>query len=161
MNQHLSPQQIDESLIGERTAEVESHLRVCQACADEVEQAAGSLTLFGGAVRNWGSEQMEGLRAPRMPATAPLSRMNCAIGASAAACASDQMPRSCAVMPASAATAAASVNTSAAPPTAKRPSCTRCQGSASPSVAQEYWHIGDTSTRCLSCTERRVKGSKS
>ena len=62
MNQHLSEQQIDEWLIGQRPAEVEGHLRSCQSCADEVERVAGPLTLFGGAVRSWGEEQMGSAR---------------------------------------------------------------------------------------------------
>ena len=58
MNRHLSLQQIDAWIIGERAAEVEGHLRSCRACADEVERVAGPLAMFGGAVRSWGQEQM-------------------------------------------------------------------------------------------------------
>ena len=64
---HLSPQQIDEWVIGERRAEVDGHLQSCRLCADEVARAAGPLAMFGGAVRSWGEEQMAPLR-PWAPA---------------------------------------------------------------------------------------------
>lgn len=57
MSEHLSAQQIDEWVVGERTREAEEHLRQCKVCADEVERVAVPLKLFGSAVRSW-SEQM-------------------------------------------------------------------------------------------------------
>jgi len=67
MNQHLSLQQIDEWVIGERKPDVEAHLQACQTCADEVARIGGPLTLFRGAVRNWSEEQMGPVR-PWVPA---------------------------------------------------------------------------------------------
>jgi len=72
MKQHLSPEQIDGWIIGERTAEVEDHLQSCSACADEVARVAGPLTLFGSAVRSWGEERMGPMRVSRMAASAPV-----------------------------------------------------------------------------------------
>ena len=66
MNQHLSPQQIDEWVLNpfdtQRPAEVEEHLRSCPACAGEAARVAEPLTLFSGAVRSWGEEQMGPVR---------------------------------------------------------------------------------------------------
>ena len=50
-----------------------------------------------------------------------------------------------------------SAKTIAAPPTARAPRWTRCQSPTVPSVA-EYCAMGDTTTRFLSVTPRRVKG---
>ena len=60
----------------------------------------------------------------------------------------------------SAVTAIASVSTSDAPPTARLPRWTTCQSFANPS-ADEYSHIGETTTRLRSVTSRRRKGEKS
>ncbi len=84
MSQHLSQQQIDNWVIGERSPDVERHLESCQTCAGEVERIAGLLTLFGGAVRSWGQEQMPPMRVSRVTAVttgAPLRwwRMGLAI----------------------------------------------------------------------------------
>src|SRR5947208_2949319 len=68
------------------------------------------------------------------------------------------MPRSCGLMRPSGTTAVASVNTSAAPPTARLPRWTRCQSVEKPSTL-EYWHIGETTRRLASVTERRASGS--
>jgi CheY-like chemotaxis protein len=56
-------------------------------------------------------------------------------------------------------TAVASVRTSAAPPTARLPRCTRCQSFEKPSTL-EYSHIGETTMRLASVSDRMVKGSK-
>ncbi len=53
-----------------------------------------------------------------------------------------------------------SQNTSPKPPTAKRPSCTMCQSSAMPSVA-EYWHSGGTAARLGMVRPRSVSGENS
>lgn len=58
MTEHLSQKQIDRWLIGDRTAEVESHLNCCQVCAAEIGRMNESLALFGSAVRSWGEQQM-------------------------------------------------------------------------------------------------------
>ena len=55
------------------------------------------------------------------------------------------------------ATAVASTITSATPPAARLPKCTRCQSSASPSLAM-YWHMGDIAIRLRSVTPRIVSG---
>ena len=88
---------------------------------------------------------MEALRpawASWMPGTAPCSPMKRAIGAKAAAWASDQMPLSSGLIRPSGLTALASTMTSPAPPTARLPRWTRCQSVGSPSRL-EYWHMGD------------------
>src|ERR1700704_349185 len=69
------------------------------------------------------------------------------------------MPRSCGLIRPSAVTADASVMTSAAPPTARVPRCTKCQSFEKPSTL-EYWHIGETTMRLASVSERRGSGSK-
>jgi hypothetical protein len=53
VSEHLSAGQLEGWLIGERTREVEDHLRTCQSCAAELGQSAAQLTWFAGAVRNW------------------------------------------------------------------------------------------------------------
>src|SRR5262252_7335170 len=57
------------------------------------------------------------------------------------------------------ATAVASVITSAAPPTARLPRWTRCQSLENPSTL-EYSHIGETTMRLESVSERKAIGSK-
>src|SRR2546422_7331670 len=56
-------------------------------------------------------------------------------------------------MRASGSTAVASTITRAAPPTARLPRWTKCQSFAWPST-QEYWHIGETTTRLRRVTSR-------
>jgi hypothetical protein len=56
MNGHLSSQQIDGWLIGERTREVETHMRVCGVCFARVRESKEPLERFSGAVRNWAVE---------------------------------------------------------------------------------------------------------
>jgi hypothetical protein len=51
---HLSSDQISAWVMGERTAEAESHVGECPACAAEVEQFGSALAQFRGAVRDWG-----------------------------------------------------------------------------------------------------------
>jgi hypothetical protein len=58
VNQHLSQQQIDEWLMGNRPAEVESHLRSCEVCEDALARVSEPLTMFGAAVRSWSEEHM-------------------------------------------------------------------------------------------------------
>jgi hypothetical protein len=58
MNAHLSQQQMDDWLIGDRPAEEESHLSSCAGCMKEVARMSDSLALFGAAVRSYGQEQM-------------------------------------------------------------------------------------------------------
>lgn len=58
MSEHLSPQQIEEWLIGQRTPQAEEHLRLCRVCAGKVESAAQPLRLFGSAMRSWSDEVM-------------------------------------------------------------------------------------------------------
>src|SRR6478752_5538113 len=69
------------------------------------------------------------------------------------------MPRSCGLMRPSGVTALASVITSAAPPTARVPRWTKCQSFENPSTL-EYWHIGDTTMRLASVSERSGSGSR-
>lgn len=69
MNRHLSPEQIDSWLVGERLPEVEGHLQTCGACADEVARMAEPLAMFGAAVRSWGEEQMGPVPVPRAAST--------------------------------------------------------------------------------------------
>jgi hypothetical protein len=71
VNQHLSEEQLMEWLASPSNAEVEGHLQVCQACAERVARAAEPLTLFRGAVRSWGEEQIGPVRATWQPAATP------------------------------------------------------------------------------------------
>src|SRR5579872_3239148 len=73
-------------------------------------------------------------------------------------CSSFQMPRSWGEIRPRASTAAASVKISAAPPTARLPKCTKCQSFAKPS-SDEYWHIGETTSRFFSVISRILYGS--
>src|SRR5260221_7510034 len=57
----------------------------------------------------------------------------------------------------SASTAAASVKINPAPPMAIFPRWTKCQSLAKPSC-DEYWHIGEMTTRFFRVTPRRVIG---
>jgi hypothetical protein len=79
VNQHLSDQEIDGWVIGERSPRVEIHLQSCQDCAVRVAQAAEPLTLFRGAVRSWGEEQMNPLPAVRLHAPATRWRWQIAL----------------------------------------------------------------------------------
>lgn len=75
MNQHLSQQQIDEWLVNrdnaQRPDDVAAHLRSCPECSGELSRTAEALTLFGGAVRSWGEDQMR-LRPARATWTVPV-----------------------------------------------------------------------------------------
>src|SRR5207237_4501854 len=75
------------------------------------------------------------------------------------ACASDHRPASHGEILPSGETPVASCMTSAAPPIARLPRCTRCQSVGNPSTL-EYWHIGETKTRFLKVSSRRVRGEK-
>lgn len=70
MTKHLSQEQIDGWLIGDRLAEVVSHLDSCQACAGQLSRVSESLALFGSAVRTWGQDQMGAPRAPQLSSPA-------------------------------------------------------------------------------------------
>ncbi len=65
MSQHLSSEQIDAWVIGERMPEVSRHLETCAACAGEVGRITGALNLFESAVRSWAQEQPASLRVLR------------------------------------------------------------------------------------------------
>jgi hypothetical protein len=56
MSGHLSSQQIEEWVIGERTRLMEEHVLACQSCAEEVQRVVGSMQLFREAVREWSAE---------------------------------------------------------------------------------------------------------
>jgi len=75
----------------------------------------------------------------------------------AVTCSGLYMPVQPGLMRPSRLTSVISVMTSPAPPTARLPRCTRCQSPGVPSSA-EYWHIGDTTTRLASTSERRRNG---
>jgi anti-sigma factor RsiW len=70
LSRHLSQEEIDGWLIGDRPAEVESHLTSCEDCAEKVAGMGDSLALFGSAVRSWGQEQMGSTRVFARPAIA-------------------------------------------------------------------------------------------
>ena len=55
MNGHLSSQQIEEWLIGERPGDIAAHIDQCPACSLEVRRAMEPLALFADAVRTWGA----------------------------------------------------------------------------------------------------------
>ena len=94
-----------------------------------------------------------------MPGTAPPASIRRAIRPQASAWASFQIPVSRGEIRPSRTTAVASVKTSDAPPTARLPRCTSCQLFGIPS-SEEYWHIGETTIRFRSVTERCVNGVK-
>lgn len=74
-------------------------------------------------------------------------------------CSSFQMPASSGEMRPLACTAVASCIISAAPPSANWPRCTRWKSCRKPSV-HEYMHMGDTTMRFFSVSERMVRGWK-
>jgi hypothetical protein len=53
---HLSAEEVDGYVMGERNREVEEHLRDCRVCADEVQRVTEPFQLFGSAVRSLGEE---------------------------------------------------------------------------------------------------------
>ena len=57
MSRHLSSQQIDSWMAGDRPRDVERHLRDCAICDAEVREIESQLTLLRGAVRSWGVEE--------------------------------------------------------------------------------------------------------
>ena len=69
MNRHLTSDQIDGWLAGDRSPDVERHLHLCNACADELSRSTETLALFRGAVRSWSADQSKELtgqaRGPR------------------------------------------------------------------------------------------------
>src|SRR3982750_2806213 len=69
------------------------------------------------------------------------------------------MPAHPYVLRARSSTAVSSQNTIAAPPSANLPRCTRCQ-SVGPPSSDEYWHIGDTTTRLRAVRPRGGRGKK-
>ena len=85
--------------------------------------------------------------------------MNRAIGVHAFACAGDHIPASHGVMRPSGVTALASTKTIAAPPTARLPRCTKCHSFGMPS-SDEYWHMGETTMRLRSVSDRTWNGVK-
>jgi hypothetical protein len=74
MNRHLSPQQIEEWVVGERSPEMQAHVQSCAVCAEELARASEPLALFGTAVRNWGDQQRGPLRASWKSAQPPVWR---------------------------------------------------------------------------------------
>jgi anti-sigma factor RsiW len=58
MNRHLSPEQISEWMIGQKTPELEEHLGRCPQCAAEVDKIQAPLAMFRGAVREWSGHQV-------------------------------------------------------------------------------------------------------
>jgi hypothetical protein len=68
MKGHLSSQEIEGWIIGERTWEVETHVRACETCSARVRDFEGPLELFGGTVRNWATQ------VDRMPVAAHFQR---------------------------------------------------------------------------------------
>ena len=75
-----------------------------------------------------------------MAGTAPCASTNAAMRTSASRCVSFHRPRHHGVIRPRGSTCVASVNTSPAPPVARLPRCTKCQSSATPSVARVLAH---------------------
>ena len=57
MNQHLSSEQIDKWVAGDRTAAAEQHARECTECRAKLAEFEGALALFRGAVHDWSEQQ--------------------------------------------------------------------------------------------------------
>jgi hypothetical protein len=53
MNSHLSPEEISQWILGDRTAERAQHMRECTACSLEVERLESALQEFRSAVHGW------------------------------------------------------------------------------------------------------------
>ncbi len=86
--------------------------------------------------------------------------MNDTIGAHARACSSDHSPVSWGLIRPSGTTEVASAITSAAPPRARPPRWTRCQGVGTPLWSStEYWHMGETMIRLRRWVPRRSSGA--
>jgi len=51
MIRHLSPEQISQWAIGDRTAETEQHAKECAACREAIDRLQGSLELFRDSIR--------------------------------------------------------------------------------------------------------------
>ena len=58
MNRHLSEQQMSEWALGERSSEMEQHVRNCLSCHAEVSHAVEVLAQFRKSVRRWSEEQL-------------------------------------------------------------------------------------------------------
>ena len=57
MSRHLSSGEISQWMIGERTPQLEQHVRQCSECGAEVARLEASLALFRGSVRHWSGRQ--------------------------------------------------------------------------------------------------------
>ena len=58
MNSHLTREQIDRLLIGDRVAEHQKHVAACEQCAKEVARMEAPLAALRGAVHAWSARQM-------------------------------------------------------------------------------------------------------
>ena len=58
MNRHLSEEQMSEWSLGERSPEMEQHVRNCLSCHAEVSHAGEVLAQFRKSVRHWSEEQL-------------------------------------------------------------------------------------------------------
>lgn len=58
MKGHLTSEQIEAWMIGDRTPEHGAHLRGCPECARALAQAEQPVELFGSAMREWSDRQM-------------------------------------------------------------------------------------------------------
>lgn len=56
---HLSSNEINEYVIGDRTPEQQQHVRECVACRTEVERLEQPLAWFGSAIRQWSGQHAE------------------------------------------------------------------------------------------------------
>ena len=62
MNPHLSEEQIATWLTGERTLDVERHVRECQECAGELAGTERAFTLFRESGRRWSEHWYTGIK---------------------------------------------------------------------------------------------------
>jgi hypothetical protein len=58
MSRHLSPRQISQWMIGERTPQQEQHVGQCSECGAELARMEAALALFRGSVRHWSDRQV-------------------------------------------------------------------------------------------------------
>ena len=73
MNEHLSPAQFSEWILGERDADEERHVRECPQCSTELARCQSALVAFGQSAREW-VERQEAAASPGSEAWASANR---------------------------------------------------------------------------------------
>lgn len=63
MKAHLTREEVNGWLIGERSAEARAHVETCAECAAEIERVEAPVAAFRGTVREWSAREMRPARA--------------------------------------------------------------------------------------------------